>query len=344
MLTRYKTFDSTGIALAGRLYAGDLNGIQDAAAAQSDFAQTIDLANLRIGDSAIQLSKFGTNEAQFSGHLRSLGILRGLGGLISGAFTTTQRDAIASGFAPYGIVILNTTTNQYEWNRGTDAARDWRPFGVDTGLSITFTGGLSAIHFTNQTALNTIIDSLRGGDTVTRLMIREDGRIELGPGNAARDAMIYRDAANRIRIDNDLNLGGNTILFGAGGSSLFVDGVASRIRGNTLSIQNADGSIELGFIGDNIYRFRDGRYGVRAVAQKLMIQTGTYTTVTSGGGAGDTVTFPVAFTAKPAVFQTPINATAEAAAGQPKSVGLTSFIVSSFNVGSQFQWLAIGPI
>lgn len=129
-MNRYKSFNSTGIALDGRLYAGDLNAIQDAAAALSDFAQTIDLSTLRIGDTGIQLSKFGTGEAQFSGALRSLGILRGLGGIIPGAFTTTQRDAIASGFAPYGIAVLNTTENQWQWNRGSDGARSWSPLGV----------------------------------------------------------------------------------------------------------------------------------------------------------------------------------------------------------------------
>lgn len=127
-MQRVKSFESTGIAPNGRLYAGDLNAIQDAAAAKSDFAQTIDLATLRIGETGLQLLKYGGAEARISGALRTDGIMRGLGGLIAGAFTTTQRNAIATGLAPYGIIILNTTTNQYEFNAGTDAARDWRPF------------------------------------------------------------------------------------------------------------------------------------------------------------------------------------------------------------------------
>lgn len=128
-MNRYKNFNSTGVAPDGKLFAGDLNAIQDAAAALADFAQTVDLSTLRIGDTGIQLSKFGTGEAQFSGHLRTLGILRGLGGIIPGAFTTTQRDAIAVGGAPYGMAILNTTKNAWEWNNGTDVARNWVPLG-----------------------------------------------------------------------------------------------------------------------------------------------------------------------------------------------------------------------
>jgi hypothetical protein len=130
-MNRVKTFDATGIAPGGRLYAGDLNAIQDAAAALTDYAQSIGVANLKIGDASIILSKFGTGEASLAGAFRVSGLLRGLGGIIAGAFTTAARDAIAlnAGLGPYGTIILNTTTNRYEWNSGTDAARTWLPIG-----------------------------------------------------------------------------------------------------------------------------------------------------------------------------------------------------------------------
>lgn len=71
--------------------------------------------------------------------------MRGLGGLFAGSFTTTQRDAIASGFRPYGLVILNTTVNRLEWNSSTDASPNWQPvapaqnpFGA--GILIDFAG------------------------------------------------------------------------------------------------------------------------------------------------------------------------------------------------------------
>lgn len=148
-MNRVKTFDSTGIAPNGRLFAGDLNAIQDAAAALTDFAQTISAGSLRVGATDVQLSRFGTNEGQFSGHLRTLGILRGLGGIVSGAFTTTQRDAIAAGSRPYGMIILNTTTNRYEVNEGTDAVPVWK--GIGRGIT---DGDIAAAAAISGTKLN----------------------------------------------------------------------------------------------------------------------------------------------------------------------------------------------
>jgi hypothetical protein len=130
-VSRYKTFDATGIPPGGRLFAGDMNAIQDRMADASNFAQTIDLAVLRIGDTAIQFLKFGTGEARLVGALRTDGIVRALGGLFAGAYTTAQRDAIAAGVGlkPFTLIIFNTTTNQFEYNAGTDSAPNWTPLG-----------------------------------------------------------------------------------------------------------------------------------------------------------------------------------------------------------------------
>ena len=133
MGTRIKVFESTGLAPNGRLYAGDLNGIQDHLADQSNFSQEVDAAIFGIGEAALQLLRYAAGEARLSGALRTDSILRGLGGIVAGAFTTVQRNAIPANFAPYGLLILNTTTNQYEWNKGTDVARNWQPFGFVPG-------------------------------------------------------------------------------------------------------------------------------------------------------------------------------------------------------------------
>lgn len=182
-MDRAFTKNSTGVAPDGRWYAGDINLLQDLMAALSDFAQTHDVNNIRIGDGTIQLLKYGTAEARLSAALRIDGILRGLGGLYAGAFTTTARDAIPSGFRPYGLIILNTTANQIQVNLGTDAAPAWKPIGVDPAGTLTFAG---------QPASNYIIVSSRTGDTNSRLRIREDGQIEMGPGNAATDVTLAR--------------------------------------------------------------------------------------------------------------------------------------------------------
>jgi microcystin-dependent protein len=127
-MQRVKSFEATGLAPNGRLYAGDLNAIQDAAAAKADFTQTIDLANLRIGETALQLLKYGPAEARISGSLRTDGIVRALGGLYGGAFSTAARDALTNAQRPYGLIILNTTTNGYEFNSGTESSPVWTPF------------------------------------------------------------------------------------------------------------------------------------------------------------------------------------------------------------------------
>lgn len=129
MLTRIKTFVATGLATAGRLYAGDLNAIQDGAAAQSDLLQRVDVLTLGIGESALAVTRYGPGEARITGAVRLDGILRALGGLWGAQFTTAARDAISAGvnLTPYGLIIFNTTTNRYEWNKGNDTTRNWQP-------------------------------------------------------------------------------------------------------------------------------------------------------------------------------------------------------------------------
>jgi hypothetical protein len=139
MGTRVKVFESTGLAPNGRLYAGDLNAIQDQYADQANFNQEVDAAAFGIGEAAIKLVRYGPGEARLSGLLRIDGIFRGLGGLIAGAFTTAQRNALATGagLTPYGVIILNTTTNQYEWNKGNDTTRNWQPLGFVPANGVT---------------------------------------------------------------------------------------------------------------------------------------------------------------------------------------------------------------
>jgi microcystin-dependent protein len=134
MGTRIKNFEATGIATNGRLYAGDLNQIQDDYADLSNFAQTVDVGTVRIGETGLQLLRYGVGEARLSGAVRVDGITRGLGGLYAGAFTQTQRDAIPAGQRPYGLIILNTTANRLEVNVGTDTTPDWRGVAFGAGV------------------------------------------------------------------------------------------------------------------------------------------------------------------------------------------------------------------
>src|SRR5262245_4688002 len=132
-MTRVKTFDNTGIATAGRLYAGDLNLIQDQYSDNMNLAQTHGVGTLQVGESGLQLLRYGSGEARLSEWFRIDGIFRGLGGIYTGAFTTAQRDAIVAGSRPYGLIILNTTNNRIEWNSGTDATPNWQPIADPAG-------------------------------------------------------------------------------------------------------------------------------------------------------------------------------------------------------------------
>src|SRR5215467_2138694 len=139
MGSRFKVFESTGLAPNGRLYAGDLNQMQDVKADSVNWSQEIDAAAYGIGEAALKLIRYGPGEARLSGAMRIDGIFRGLGGLYAGAFTTAQRDAIPAGSRPYGLLILNTTNNRYEWNSNTDAAPSWVAIAPTIGAG-TITG------------------------------------------------------------------------------------------------------------------------------------------------------------------------------------------------------------
>jgi hypothetical protein len=137
-MTRVKTFLATGVAPDGRIYAGDLNAIQDHFADLSNYAQTVGVGSLQIGEAASALTLYATGDVRLTSALRTDGIVRALGGLYIGAFSSAARDAIGVGLAPFGIKIFNTTTNRFEWNSGTDAARVWRPEGFNGAGQIVF--------------------------------------------------------------------------------------------------------------------------------------------------------------------------------------------------------------
>jgi hypothetical protein len=162
-MSRVKTFDSTGLATAGRLYAGDLNAMQDQYADLTNLAQSVSVGSLAIGESGLQLLRYGAGEARISGALRTDGIVRALGGFYGGAFTTAQRDAIPLGFRPYGLVILNSTLNSYEWNSGSDAAPNWAGIG----------GGLLTFRVLNASGTLAVTDSGKAveGDASTPVVI-----------------------------------------------------------------------------------------------------------------------------------------------------------------------------
>lgn len=215
-MSRVKDFDATGVAPGGKLYAGDLNAIQDHYADLSNFTQTHDVATLRVGDSSLQLIKYGTGEFRLTGALRTDGILRGLGGLYSGQFTTAGRPS--AGSRPYGLAIFNTDTSRYEVNVGTDAAPNWLPVllspdvvQIPIGGSFEYAGSgdISATlvledgRELNRTTYATLFGLLStnygpGNGTTTFNIPDSRGRTSVGPDNMGTAL----GAANRIPNSN----------------------------------------------------------------------------------------------------------------------------------------------
>lgn len=196
-MSRVKTFDSTGQAPSGRLYSGDLNAIQDQYADLVNYAQTHGVGVLAVGDASLQLLKFGAGEMRMTGHVRTDGIVRGLGGLFAGQFTTAERDAIPSGERPYGLLILNSDIDELQWNAGTDGSPEWMPIAMrGDGIH-----GGGAFIGEDSTLTSDVIAARVVGDTFPRWAAHADGSIAFGDGASLHDSYIRRTAANELELD-----------------------------------------------------------------------------------------------------------------------------------------------
>lgn len=130
-MQRVKTFESTGQAPNGRVYAGDLNAIQDAAAAINDLTQGIKTGTLDVGETGLQLSKYGAGEMQVAGAFRTTGKFTAGAAIIPKGYTTAGRTAIASGQRGPGAIVWNSEKNCLEQNVGSDGSPVWVPIGVN---------------------------------------------------------------------------------------------------------------------------------------------------------------------------------------------------------------------
>lgn len=69
-MSRVKTFDSTGVAPNGRLFAGDLNAIQDQYVDLVNLAQAVSVGSLTIGTAGLTFSQFAAGVVGLAGALR----------------------------------------------------------------------------------------------------------------------------------------------------------------------------------------------------------------------------------------------------------------------------------
>lgn len=79
-MSRVKTFDSTGIAPGGVLYAGDLNNIQDHLADLTNLSQTLSVSSLVVGAAGLAISQYATGVMRISGQLRVDSVINGVSG------------------------------------------------------------------------------------------------------------------------------------------------------------------------------------------------------------------------------------------------------------------------
>lgn len=199
-MLRLKTYDATGIAPNGRLFAGDLNALQDAVAALTDLAQNISVGSLAIGESGLLLVRYGAGEGRLVGAFRTAGRLMAEAGILPGPLTTTQRNAIPSGMAPVGLVIFNSTTGVCEQNVGTDAARVWQAIvlGNDARLSDARTPSANSV--VNASVADGALNPLKiAGTAVTTLDSRlSDQRTPLD--NSVSTAKYQDGSVTNVKI------------------------------------------------------------------------------------------------------------------------------------------------
>lgn len=244
-MIRLFTKNATGVAPDGRWFAGDVNALEDAVAAINDLTQVLGLGTLQIGETGLQFLRYGAGEARLTGAMRTDGILRALGGLFAGTFTTAARDAIPAGFRPYGLVIVNTTTNQYEWNKGTDAAPNWQPISPPIG-----TGAITS----GMILDGTIVDADLAADTLTARVIAADaiGASELANASVDSAAIVAGVAAGGTNYGTSFPTTG---LFNGYRFTLFITNPASGSAG-----------------GDYIYRADiDGTYPWHACGEGVVL-------------------------------------------------------------------------
>lgn len=152
-MQRLWTKVATGLAPDGRLYAGDVNQLQDVVAALSDFAQIVGLNRVEIGDSTLAIVKYGNGEIRLTGGLRLDTFLRIFSSFYLGQMTDVQRDALPSTQRDFGAIVQNQTRGRVEWNAGTSGIPKWFPIAVDINGNLIMPAG-GAIIFSNGTTIS----------------------------------------------------------------------------------------------------------------------------------------------------------------------------------------------
>lgn len=183
--TTYQTFgigDGTGKDVSALRLKGDAGYAQDI-----QFSRDFYGANRRW---AIRNSADAESGANAGGLLQILGYDDG--GTLLGTAVQIARDTGA-----VTIGVTSTYRGGLVVNRSTA-----------TAIKVTHsgTGGTSFYGSTADTTSRVLSGDVTG-DTAQRVVIYADGKIELGPGNSARDVTLYRSAADVLKTDDNFHVG-----------------------------------------------------------------------------------------------------------------------------------------
>jgi hypothetical protein len=153
------------------------------------------------------------------------------------ACTSTTRPS--SPYSGKAIMQTDTAYRTFFSNGTTPASASWveipnssGTFGGNLALSSTSSlsigtatltrssgGALSAnTNYSRAATATTDVaySALITGDTFDRVRVYSDGKLEIGPGNAARDVNLYRSAANVLTTDDSLSVALNLTVAGSG--------------------------------------------------------------------------------------------------------------------------------
>jgi microcystin-dependent protein len=114
-MSRVKTFDSTGVDPGGKIYAGDLNAIQDHYADLFNLLQSIGVLQVTVGENGLIISRFAAGVLGVSGAIRATAKVNAVAGFqVNGAdlasthlsdSASLARTSSLTGIMPTGAII-----------------------------------------------------------------------------------------------------------------------------------------------------------------------------------------------------------------------------------------------
>lgn len=166
------------------------------------------------------------------------------GNVSMGADLTVVGNVVAASFAGDGSLLTALNANEITSGELNDARLSANVMLLDANQTVTgvktFTSSLTSVM---AAASDVSLKARVTGDTQDRVVLRADGQILIGSGSAAADVNLYRDAANVLKTDDKLVVGGEFNAIGNADldGTLNVDGAVT-----LMSTANVAGNFSVG--------------------------------------------------------------------------------------------------